>query len=685
MVGSRMSRSGSITSSTGSLPHQQHQHAITLRFKSSLTEQIFALNHKDELVRNVVSCGWLLVVAMLSTITITQLMPPGLPDEKRRNNYTMCLLLVIVVVCLLVIALLKISPLTAQISPFTLELVATTFVAVNAALACAADPFYMAKLAGISNPVNLTASSRPMTDSIVLLVLCTSVTLTHMHLPIRWLVLLPFDTCIVLYYFILEYGIGGPEQENVPFLLVVLSMLVFTSLLGKYNFEKQERKHFYRSIADQPREQVQFRIDQPQESHLSEWSIDTEGVFATHSTSTQHMFNELGKAATYGSDFSAQLKRVLALGKREHWLVSGKSLQVMPSVVLGSGAFGVVVGGCLYGLPVAVKIPRNSDADSTTLPELANELAILRHVRHPHIVAFHGACVHERMCQFSLILEWVDGETLKKFVSRRQEDNFPKLTDEIRAHVIHGICSALRYLHAYDPCIIHGDLKSGNIMVQHPNSSKPHAKLLDFGLSRKLTTHARPLLGTMNWMAPEVVIGLHRKLNCPPHPAADVYSFGCLVHFVITSITPLNGLSHREIIKHAEDGISSNLMWPTSPIFVDLFPQLIKKCLNRDPEDRPQMKSIHEEVLQWYKDNFVPAEDKRRAPCVAWDTGALEVLHATPAHPNAVQQLDGLRLSSPQSTPRNSQASTPKSQGSFDLGAGQQRELNATSLCTITL
>ncbi len=61
------------------------------------------------------------------------------------------------------------------------------------------------------------------------------------------------------------------------------------------------------------------------------------------------------------------------------------------------------------------------------------------------------------------------------------------------------IVQGCRFLHAADPPVVHGDLKSMNVLVD----SRFRAKVADFGLSIKYKGCA----GTPYWMAPELLQG----------------------------------------------------------------------------------------------------------------------------------------------------------------------------------
>uniref|UniRef100_H3G6F2 Protein kinase domain-containing protein n=1 Tax=Phytophthora ramorum TaxID=164328 RepID=H3G6F2_PHYRM len=78
------------------------------------------------------------------------------------------------------------------------------------------------------------------------------------------------------------------------------------------------------------------------------------------------------------------------------------------------------------------------------------------------------------------------------------------------------ICHALTYLHSLATPVIHRDLKSRNILLNHAMA----AKLTDFGISReRLDRTMTAGVGTSVWMAPEVMLGEKYDVK------ADIFSF----------------------------------------------------------------------------------------------------------------------------------------------------------------
>jgi len=297
--------------------------------------------------------------------------------------------------------------------------------------------------------------------------------------------------------------------------------------------------------------------------------------------------------ASRTSDIQVQLalQKLIRLGKQEHWLIDSTVVKRNQGLVLGRGGFSIVYSAYMCGVEVAVKVARQTDGKYAKIFQLlSNELRILRHIRHPSIVLFHGAIVNSVTVEIALVLERVQGQELSDFLSAC---NGP-ISMNMRLCIIIDVCCALWYLHAQTPQIVYGDLKGSNVLIEQETSG-PHAKLLDFGLSRLMTCGAPPLGGTLRWVAPEVL----RKPDEKAKASADIFSFGRFIYYVITGLLPLDGVTQRHIMTMAINGEIPPLNWPrTGPIY-DKGIAICNRSLVLRASLRPEIAQIHEELVAW--------------------------------------------------------------------------------------
>jgi serine/threonine-protein kinase len=135
---------------------------------------------------------------------------------------------------------------------------------------------------------------------------------------------------------------------------------------------------------------------------------------------------------------------------------------------------------------------------------IEREASILRNLSHPHIVSFLGVETVERdgredLC---LVTEFVEGENLERFLSRRG----PLLYEELIPFFLQ-LCEAIGYLHRNG--VVHLDIKPENILVDRAGN----LVLSDFGISisregnRDLTAPLRDPTGTLLYAPPEMIRG----------------------------------------------------------------------------------------------------------------------------------------------------------------------------------
>ncbi|NXL14483.1 PAK3 kinase, partial [Setophaga kirtlandii] len=141
--------------------------------------------------------------------------------------------------------------------------------------------------------------------------------------------------------------------------------------------------------------------------------------------------------------------------------------------------------------------------------DVLKEILVMQENRNPNIVTyFESYLVNEAVL---LVLEYMDGGSLADVVSMRM------MAVGHIATVCRECLQGLAFLHANQ--VIHRDIKSDNILLGRDGS----VKLADFGLCALLSpeqSKRRSMVGTICWMAPEVVRGE------PYGPKVDTWSLG---------------------------------------------------------------------------------------------------------------------------------------------------------------
>ncbi|XP_030952784.1 cysteine-rich receptor-like protein kinase 2 [Quercus lobata] len=190
---------------------------------------------------------------------------------------------------------------------------------------------------------------------------------------------------------------------------------------------------------------------------------------------------------------------------------------------LGEGGFGDVYKGTLKnGKMVAVKklaIGQSSRAKA----DFESEVKLISNVHHRNLIRLLGCC--SKGPEQILVYEYMANSSLDRFLfgERRGSLNWKQRID-----IILGTARGLAYLHEeFHVCIIHRDIKTGNILLD--DDLQP--KIADFGLARLLPedkTHlSTKFAGTLGYTAPEYAI--HGQLS----EKVDTYSFGVVVLEII--------------------------------------------------------------------------------------------------------------------------------------------------------
>jgi serine/threonine-protein kinase len=169
-----------------------------------------------------------------------------------------------------------------------------------------------------------------------------------------------------------------------------------------------------------------------------------------------------------------------------------------------------------------------------------------------------------------IVSEFVDGGTLADRLNGAMK------VDEVIV-LLAPIASALDYAHSQG--VLHRDVKPSNIMLLGDGTPV----LTDFGLAKLLEsdtiTLAGTVLGTPEYMAPELCSGEVAG------PRADIYSLGVVAYEMLTARVPFKGNTPGATIVAQ----ISELLPPAHEVNPDLpraVAEVLDKALSKDPDGR---------------------------------------------------------------------------------------------------
>ncbi|XP_047955164.1 probable serine/threonine-protein kinase WNK4 isoform X1 [Salvia hispanica] len=234
--------------------------------------------------------------------------------------------------------------------------------------------------------------------------------------------------------------------------------------------------------------------------------------------------------------------------------------------VLGKGAMKTVYKAIdeMLGMEVAWNQIRLVDLlqSSEDLERLYSEVHLLSTLNHVSIIRFYTSWIDVKNRTFNFITEMFTSGTLREYRAKYKRVN-------IRAIKIWSrqILEGLVYLHNHDPPVIHRDLKCDNIFV---NGHLGEVKIGDLGLAAVLRGRAHSVIGTPEFMAPELYEENYNEL-------VDVYSYGMCILEMITSEYPYSECTNpAQIYKKVISGKKPRAFYKVQDLDAQRF---IGKCL----------------------------------------------------------------------------------------------------------
>lgn len=243
---------------------------------------------------------------------------------------------------------------------------------------------------------------------------------------------------------------------------------------------------------------------------------------------------------------------------------------------IGEGGMGAVYEAKKdgEGRSVALKLlaPELAD-DRIQLARYFREIATLTWVESPHVVRIVDAGFSQG--RYFLCMELVPGRTALQAL----RDQGPMRVAGV-LQVGADLCRAVDAL--LEKGLVHRDIKPGNVVI----GDDGRAVLIDFGLAKSRTeealTSTSEILGTAEYMAPEVVKGQ------VPDVVSDLYSLGATLYELLTDQRPTPGRNPTEIFNNILNDWVPPPVHEHRPDCPPELAKLVEALLEPDPARRPQ-------------------------------------------------------------------------------------------------
>ncbi|XP_062270568.1 striated muscle preferentially expressed protein kinase [Scomber scombrus] len=249
------------------------------------------------------------------------------------------------------------------------------------------------------------------------------------------------------------------------------------------------------------------------------------------------------------------------------------------------GRFGVIrecrenTTGKIY---IAKIVPHNQENKQQVL----KEYEILKSLHNEKVMALHEAYVTPRY--LVLVAEYCTGKELLYSLI----DRFRYSEDDVVGYLVQ-ILQGVEYIHSRR--ILHLDLKPENIIVTNLNA----IKIVDFGSAQSFNPlslkHQDLGLGTLEYMAPEMVKG---EVVGPP---ADIWTIGVVTYVMLSGRLPFEDKD----LQRVESKILMAKFDPTKlyPNVSQSASAFVKKMLSSYPWARPTTRDCF--VQAWMQDSYL--------------------------------------------------------------------------------
>jgi serine/threonine protein kinase len=231
-------------------------------------------------------------------------------------------------------------------------------------------------------------------------------------------------------------------------------------------------------------------------------------------------------------------------------------------------------------------------------------VARISDIRHPNILELVGYCAEYE--QRLLVYNHFSRKTLHDVLHEGEELD-DALSWNARLQVALHAAKALEYLHdTCEPPVVHQNFEPANVLLD--NRCSVHVAecgLAELMLSGSVTQLSGRMRALLNYEAPEI----HE--SGPFTNRSDVYSFGVVMLELLTGRRPFDSSRPRaeqHLVRWADSQLHdiesiSKMVDPAirgecSDILLSRFADIISQCIQTEPEFRPAMSAIVQDLTR---------------------------------------------------------------------------------------
>ena len=276
---------------------------------------------------------------------------------------------------------------------------------------------------------------------------------------------------------------------------------------------------------------------------------------------------EANRRAQEAERREAEAQRRLQMEDQPFWAIDREEIQ-FTGEKLGEGGWAEVKVARFRGAKVAAKCLHNQIISPYNRDLFTREMNVAARVRHPNLLLFIGATLEGEL----IILTELMPTSLRDLLQPGKP-----LTQQHLISIACDVAKALNYLHLMKPDpIIHRDVSSANVLLDHDRDNSWTAKLSDYGSANFLRQLKTAGAGNPTYAAPEANIRGQQSNKM------DIFSFGVLLVEMCTAKFP-DIAAHERLIRSIGE-----------PRLV----RLVRECTVEDKDRRPSAAELVSQLTE---------------------------------------------------------------------------------------